>query len=683
MSDTKSFKYNGTDDSWNTFKINLIKEGKTVEEKLSSMINQEVDLMKDNDDNDLKTASKHQDLLTGYLLTQDMSRVLIDGHYHIKLDRPEHLEFIQAAKHELGERVKGAVKQAVYDYWTRKWTVAKGHPENQSDVYYCEHDGAKRFAKYLDKINVTFSCDIIPKITLSDLTESSLGKVVQFDCVVLGPSPKKLETVSGRYIQKVLLQEPEEQSRENNPVVMKSVFHGQDTMNVASGQSKRIIGLYTVQEPVNGEKIQPEKTLIIDVISARDLNEKEEITLSSHELSVAKEFATNDPENYLEHLISSFCPKIYGRKLEKQALYLSLLGGSDFAGYRKESHCMIIGEADSGKSELVKFTDKIAHKSSIVDGSNATGVGVLFALDEYDGTKILRSGAMILNNGGHLIVDEYDKMPKAEQKKFNQAMEQQRASYNKGGHIGNAECKTTVIAACNPNNERWVAGDIIDNMPFDPSTITRFDVIIKTSKETHENEIRAKMQHIMKGKRGELQKVADPMWIKGLLNYLRRLRPTITPEAEELLINKFVEFTQLDQPNDAIPIQTRQMEGIQRLCEAYAKLMFKKEVDCEIVENVIKFYQQCLSTLGMNVEKGVAQFDLTGKAVNRDKYFEDVFKELGLEDESGYVYLHELGEKLMESDKFNNVTMVETYIEKRKKSGWLFEPKPGVLKRQP
>jgi DNA replicative helicase MCM subunit Mcm2 (Cdc46/Mcm family) len=296
--------------------------------------------------------------------------------------------------------------------------------------------------------------------------------------------------------------------------------------------------------------------------------------------------------------------------------------------------------------------------------------------------KILRSGAMILNNGGHIILDEYDKMPKQEQKKFNQAMEQQRATYNKGGHIGNAECKTTVITACNPKNERWVPGDIIDNMPFDPSTITRFDIIIKTQKETHENEIRAKMQHIMKGKRGELEQVAQPEYIKGLLNYLRRSRPTITPEAEELLINKFVEFTQIEQNTDAIPIQTRQMEGIQRLCEAYAKLTFNKKVDCHVVEEVIKFYQQCLSTLGMNVSKGVAQFDLSGKAVNRDKFFEDIFRELSYNNEEEYVFLHELGEKLMESDKFKTTQSVESYIEKRVKQGYLFEPKPGVFKRQ-
>ena len=81
-------------------------------------------------------------------------------------------------------------------------------------------------------------------------------------------------------------------------------------------------------------------------------------------------------------------------------------------------------------------------------------VAILFALDEYDGMKILRQGAMIMNNGGHLMVDEYDKMPKQEQKKLNIAMEQQRAKYNKGGHTGDAECKTTVIASCNPSAER-------------------------------------------------------------------------------------------------------------------------------------------------------------------------------------------------------------------------------------
>ena len=683
MSDTKAFRFNGHEDDWNLFMSNCKKNGESAQDEISRFVQRKADAVKSELKDDTKTASRHQnDLTKTIILNENIIQIMKNRAYHVKLDQVEHLDFIRTARHELAERIREAVKESIHTYYIRKWAKLRGIEEKQADVYYCQNDGARRFYEYLSCINVTFSCDIVPEITLSDLVESDLNKVIQFDCTIIGTSPRKLESESGRYTQKVLIQEPEDQAKENNPSVIKSVFHGEDTASVSTGQRKRIIGIYTTEHPTNGEKVQAEKTLQVDVINARHVENVASIILTKKEIDTARTMATQEPENYLSKMIDSFCPKIYGRRLEKLALYLSLLGGSEFGGYRKESHVMLIGEADSGKSELVKFADKVADISSIVDGSNSTGVGVLFALDEYDGMKILRSGAMILNNGGHIILDEYDKMPKQEQKKFNQAMEQQRATYNKGGHVGNAECKTTVITACNPKNERWMPGDIIDNMPFDPSTITRFDVIIKTSKETHENEIRAKMEHIMKGKRGELDQVAQPEYIRGLLNYLRKQRPIITPEAEELLINKFVEFTQIEQPTDAIPIQTRQMEGIQRLCEAYAKLMFKKNVDCQTVDEVIKFYQQCLASLGMNVSKGVAQFDLSGRAVNRDKFFEDIFRELAGENENGFVFLHELGEKLMESDKFKTTQVVESYIEKRISAGYLYEPKPGVFLKQ-
>ncbi len=683
MSDIISFKFSGDKEAYTKFKIAKMSEGKTLEETFSKFINQELSIIDHEEKKNLKTASKHEDDLRDYLLTQDLSRVLVDGYYHVSLDKPEHIEFIQAARHELGERVRSSVHRAIYTYWLNKWGKSKGIPDDQIDVKYSCKDLTK-FNDTIKKVKVTFSCDIIPKITLSDLTENDLGRVVQFDCVVIGPSPKKLETETGRYIQKVLIQEPEDQSKDNNPVVIKSVFHAEDTMNVSSGQTKRVIGVYTTQQPVNGEKVQAEKTLIIDVINTRNLEEKEEVMLTPHEIQVAREACFANEDEYLEKIIESFCPKIFGRKLEKKALILALLGGTDngLSEYRRESHLMLISEADSGKSELLKFTNDVAHKCSIADGSSSTGVGLLFALEEYDKTKILRSGAMILNSGGHLIVDEYDKMKPEEQRKLNRAMEQQTAEYNKGGHVGKAQTKTCVIVACNPTNETWSTGEIIDNIPTAKSGVTRFDNIIRVVKETHENELRAKMEHIMKGKRGILPEHFDKSYLKGLFNYQRRQRPVFNDAAEKLLIDKFIEFTMIEQQDGAIPIQTRQMEGIQRLCEAYAKLTFRPEVTCMVVEKIIRFYQECLATLGMNVEKGVAQFDLTGKAVNRDKHFEDTFRDLSKDDENGLVYLHELGEKLMESEKFNTVRSVEDYIEKRKKSGWLYEPKPGVLKRQ-
>ena len=705
MSDTISFRYSGNMDQYNKFKSSKISEGKTMEETFSSFIDQELLFINHNEADNNKTASRHEDELKENLMNTDLSKVIMQGSYHIDIDS---MDFIQAASHDLDRRVSGAVHTAIASYWIKRWAtikvnnmsegmlqdridnIAPGAEESKHTIIKQEitkinlvPEKLETFYKAVDRVKVTFTCNI-PIITLSDLREKDLGKVIQFDCIIIGPTPKKLDIETGKYIQHVLIQEIESQAKNNNPIMIKSILHGDDTNNIASGMTKRFIGVYTVQEPKNGAKVESEKMLIIDTMFIQDLEEKAEVTLTPHELTIVKEMADVDTENYITKLIASFCPKIYGRELEKKALYLSLLGGSDFEGYRKESHLMLVGEADTGKSELVKFANTVTQKSSIVDGSNATGVGLMFALDDYDGMKILRQGAMILNSGGHMIVDEYDKMPKQEQKKLNQAMEQQRATYNKGGHMGNAECKTAIIASCNPENERWNEGKtIIDNLPFDASTISRFDLLIRLKHETLENQIRAKMLHITKSKRGEIEQAAKPEWIKGLLNYLRLLKPVFTPEAEELLINKYVEFTMIEQEDGSLPIQTRQMEGIQRLCEAWAKLFFKTRITTEIVEDVITFYQECLATIGMKVDKGISQMDLRGHSTNKEVYFEDCFRELAKDNDDGFVYIHDLASELSKNHKlFYSDDTILRYVEARKTKGWLYEPKVGVLKKQ-
>jgi replicative DNA helicase Mcm len=705
MSNSKGVRFSGTDDEWNEYASIIKKEGGSIDSVITSMVRQKLTLAEHTEEETTKTKSRHENDLTDKLVQTDLSNILITGTYHVELDD---LIFIQTAKHELSSRIHSAVHNAIYNYWVNLWAtkrvermseyelqerismIAGDVDKSKSTIVKQEvtkmniSDRLTPFFKIIcDKVKVTFTCNL-PTITLSDLREKDLGRVIQFDCVIIGPTPKKLDLETGKYIQKVLIQEPESSSKNNQPVMIPAILHGDDTNNIATGQTKRFIGIYATKEPENGQKVESEKALIIDTISVQDLEEKAEIILTPQEIAVAKEFAETEPKEYLDKLINSFCPKIYGRELEKKALYLSLLGGSDFVGYRRESHIMLIGEPDTGKSELVKFANSITHKSSIVDGSNATGVGILFALDDYDGMKILRQGAMILNNNGHMIVDEYDKMPKQEQKKLNQAMEQQRATYNKGGHMGNAECKTAIIASCNPENDRWNEDKtIIDNLPFDASTVSRFDLLIRLKHDTMENQIRAKMLHITKSKRGEIDQHADPLWIKGLLNYLRTLRPTFTPKAEELLINKYVEFTMIEQVDGALPVQTRQMEGIQRLCEAYAKLFFKSEIDEDIVNEVIVFYQECLATLGMKVEKGITQMDLRGMRVNKDEYFEDCFNTLSKENEEGHVFMHELASELSKNEKlFYTDDSILRYIEARKTKGWLYEPKVGVLKKQ-
>ena len=686
MSEPKGFRFNGSEEEWNSYVSMLKKQGRTVMEDMSSHARVMAACFDGEEESDTKTASKHRDDLIEKLVKTDLSKTIMTGSYHVVIDD---YELINTCSHDLGIHVRSAVHMAVWRYWVTKWANAKSKDETeikQLIVKYNMNQPEKHQILYkkIEEIKVTFECKL-PVITLSDLRERNLGSVVMFDAVIVGPTPKKLDIEINKYVQSALIQEIESNSKNNNPVMIKAIIHGEDTNNIASGQTKRFIGKYTIQEPQNGSKsADKEKTLIIDVIAIFDLEEKAAIQLTKKELEVAKEFAEAQPADYFDRLIDSFCPKIFGRRLEKKAIYLAMLGGSDFDNYRKESHLMLAGEADTGKSEMIKFANEITQKSSLIDGSNATGVGILFALDEYDGMKILRMGAMIMNNGGILYVDEYDKMPKPEQKKLNVAMEQQRAKYNKGGHIGDAECKTTIIASCNPNNERWNENDdIIDNLPFDASTISRYDNIIRLKHDSTESTIRAKMHHIASSKRGDLEQVLDPEWLKGLLNHLKQLKPVFSKEAEEHLINKFVDYTMIEQEEGSLPIQTRQMEGIQRLCEAYAKIFFKNIVDVETVDKVLKFYQECQATLGMRVEEGITQMDLRGHSTNKDTYFEDIFKKLAKQNDDGFVFIHELAEELIMNKKmFNNDDGITRYIEARKVKGWLYEPKVGVLRRQ-
>ena len=706
--ETKSFKWSGNDDDWNLYVSNLKRDGRTVQQDLSFEIQKKLTLIRHKDSDVKRTVSAHEDLLTEYVLENyNLSSIRpVTGKIHVKLTEAEHREFIESCGNDVDARVKSAAHNAIHRYWTNKIAQERIPKDEESFIQYkkkhnkpdeLDRDHAIKqeivklnmatqgFFEAISKIDVTWECPIIPKIALSRLAESDINSVFQIDCSIIGPSQKKLNTETNKYVQKILIQETESDSINFNPMVIKCTVHGDNTSNLASGQRKTILGRYMVEPTVEGQKATNEKHLIIDAFHVKDSEEKRQVVLTKHQIECARGKVHEDEEQYLQYLIDSFCPKIYGRDLEKFALLLVLLGGSNTNDFRSETHLMLIGESDTGKSELVKFANKVAQKSSIIDGANTTGVGILFALDEYDGTKILRSGMMIQNSGGHLVIDEFDKMPKPEQKKVNNAMEQQMATYNKGGHIASAATKTAIIVSCNPEKERWNADkDIIDNLPFDASTISRYDVIIRLKHESTEQQQREKMRHIMQYKRGEITKeIGTVEYLKGLLNYLRRSAPRFDKAAEKLMVEKFVEFQFLEQPDGSLQVETRQMEGIQRLCEAYAKLTFRKFVDTYTVEYIIGFYKKCLATLGMNVSKGIHQVDLRGHSINREEYFEECFKAIADADDDGNVQESTLAEKLLENSKFfRSDKSVAAYLDRRKNDGWLFEPRVGILRRQ-
>ena len=120
MSDIISFKYSGEKDQYNRFKASNMSKGKTMEETFSKFIDQELTIIDHLENDDNKTASKHEDELKERLMNSDLSKVLVNGSFHVEI---ESLDFIQAVHHDLARRVTGAVHSAVASYWVHKWSI--------------------------------------------------------------------------------------------------------------------------------------------------------------------------------------------------------------------------------------------------------------------------------------------------------------------------------------------------------------------------------------------------------------------------------------------------------------------------------------------------------------------------------------------------------------------------------
>lgn len=636
--------------------------GTALEELMKKELQREQEL--------IGTSSFHQDRLTSWIYANiDLQKVLDTGVIYLDIPKEE-AGFFEGTGLQCQKRIRGAVISALR-LWIQthhkkldKQGIVKDNIHNRTDP---------------PEVEIALKVSGIPTKPLSDLTIDDVNHVIQFNCIVIGMESRKTLQKDSKheFIAYLTIQEPEEESKNSNPILIPCIVHGSETQNLATGQRKRVLGFYKTIPAKNKD----ENSLIIDCLYMQDLAEFKELKLNQEQIDKAKLMCQQDEEKYIQSLIGSIAPHIDNRDLEKFALLLSIIGGSQLGNYRKESHLMFIGEPDTGKSELIKSAHRITQKSAVVDGSNATAKGLLYGLDEYDGHKVLRAGAMVLNNGGHVYIDEYDKMPKPEQKGMNISMEQQFAKYDKVGHNVKGETKTTVIACANPVNDRWNEHkNLRDNCPFDGSTLSRFDVIIRLRHSNSQANAEHQIKHILKHMKQPDQEVLTPDYLKGLINYIRKQFVCLSEEAEQRIVEFYTYFKSIEQDEGTLPIETRQIIGIIRLCTAYAKITFRDKVDIYTVNKIIEFYKSTLETLGMKTGS-VAQLDLRGHSVNRDEYFEQVF--LSLQNDKKQVTIQDLAHKLKENvNHFRTDEAIEAYVLTRTKSGWLYEPELGVLQKQ-
>ena len=481
------------------------------------------------------------------------------------------------------------------------------------------------------------------------------------------------------YVQTIYMGEPLEIAKHNTPISFTGRIYGDLVGDVFIGQKKRVTGVFQTI-------VDPKKELYdirIDIISIEDLEETELIKPTVEEIDILKKESLKD--GYLNKLIGSVAPHIYGLKSEKLAILLHLARG--VRGIKRaDINVGLWGDPSTAKSELLKFTNDVTQKSIFTSGKGSTSAGLTAGMEKQaDGRSVLRGGALTLANGGFVQIDEFDKMDTQTTSSMHEAMEQQTISISKVGVSITLEAQCSILAAANPKYGRYDAAlPIGENVDIPPALLSRFDLMFLVRDTVDSNRDVAKAKHILKVFRGgEIDKpLLDKRELTAFLNYVRDLKPKLNQDMESKIINFYERIRRASSSEvDTLPIGTRQLEAIVRLSQAHAKLYFRDTVVGEDVDCVFDLLKETYKSFEMDIETGTYNADITGYStanLSKEKTANLLWKQCAGED--GKVFMVLFKKELCKSDKFDPDT-AQKWIGNWEREGVILQNPDGTWRK--
>ncbi|MFH1056202.1 MAG: LAGLIDADG family homing endonuclease, partial [Candidatus Micrarchaeota archaeon] len=295
---------------------------------------------------------------------------------------------------------------------------------------------------------------------------------------------------------------------------------------------------------------------------------------------------------------------------------------------------------NTGKSQLLKYTEMLAPKCIYVAGRGASGVGLTASAEKDKAGEgwVLKAGALVLASGGLVAIDEFDKMDVQDRANIHEALEQQQISIAKAGIVTRFKAKTSVLAAANPKFGRFDSNQTVpEQFDIPPTLLSRFDLIFPIQDIIEEGEDRKTAVHILQGltyaskkKAGvaDLEDIKPPLSNDLLRKYIafarRNCVPQLSEEARDRIKEYYLDLRNLGKTTKSYPITARDLEGLVRLAEAAAKMRLSNTVELQDAELAISLKDFVLRMVFR--DKTTGQFDVdiiaTGiSKVKRDRIF--------------------------------------------------------------